>query len=293
MLKAMINELIMYSIAFIALVVASYTDIRTREVPDWLNYGLIGTGLAISLLFSAVYFDIGFFINSLAGLGIFFVIAWVMFYSGQWGGGDSKILMGLGALLGLDLGFRNLFLAYFFVNFLFVGAAYGMLTSVVLALRHRRRFLREYKKISKSRVVLGFKKYLMALLFVIVIMFFFVTGYQARLLLFSLLVVAVVTFCVLVFGKVVEKACMYKYVKPEELTEGDWIAKDIKVDGRYIAGPKDLGIGKGQIRRLIRLYKKNKIKRVLIKEGIPFVPSFLIAFLVTLYFGNLLSFFLA
>ena len=81
---------------------------------------------------------------------------------------------------------------------------------------------------------------------------------------------------------------MLKHVRPTELTEGDWIAKEIKVDGKYVTGPKDLGIEKKQIKKLIALYKKRKVNKILIKEGIPFVPSFFIAFIVTLAYGNLI-----
>ncbi|MBI2574772.1 hypothetical protein HYV82_02720 [Candidatus Woesearchaeota archaeon] len=81
---------------------------------------------------------------------------------------------------------------------------------------------------------------------------------------------------------------MLKYVGPEKLTEGDWIAKDIYVGGKYVCGPKDLGIEKSQIRQLLKYRHLGKIKKVLIKEGIPFVPSFLIAFLLSVKFGSLL-----
>jgi hypothetical protein len=81
---------------------------------------------------------------------------------------------------------------------------------------------------------------------------------------------------------------MLRYVKPTEVTEGDWIAKDIYISNKYISGPKDLGIEKSQLNKLISFYKKGKIKRVLIKVGIPFVPSFLLAYILTLAFGNLL-----
>ena len=89
----------------------------------------------------------------------------------------------------------------------------------------------------------------------------------------------------ILFVKAVEKACMLKRVKPSELTEGDWIAKDVIVKNKRICGPKDLGIEKAQIRQLIRL----KIKSVIIKVGIPFVPSFLLAFVLTLWIGNPLA----
>jgi len=78
---------------------------------------------------------------------------------------------------------------------------------------------------------------------------------------------------------------MLKKVDVGKLTEGDWIVKDVKVDGKRICGPKDLGISKKQIRQLLRFRARGKIRKVLIKEGMPFVPSFLMGFIVTLFFG--------
>jgi len=60
-------------IALIVLSIASYTDIRTREVPDWLNFSLIGIGFALSSLFSIVKWDHSYILNSVIGFGIFLV----------------------------------------------------------------------------------------------------------------------------------------------------------------------------------------------------------------------------
>ena len=95
------------------------------------------------------------------------------------------------------------------------------------------------------------------------------------------------------FVKSVENSSMYKYVTPNKLTEGDWIAKEIKIDGKYISGPKDLGIEKKQINQLINFWKKGKIKKILIKEGMPFIPSFFIAFIITLIYGNIFLLFIS
>ena len=48
-------DIILIIITFIVLLVASYTDIRTREVPDWLNYGLIFAAFGIRIIFSFEY----------------------------------------------------------------------------------------------------------------------------------------------------------------------------------------------------------------------------------------------
>ena len=92
------------------------------------------------------------------------------------------------------------------------------------------------------------------------------------------------------FVKAVENSSLYKYITPDKLTEGDWIAKDIKINGKYITGPKELGIEKKHINQLINFWKKGKIKKILIKEGMPFIPSFLLAFIITLIYGNIFLF---
>ncbi|MBT4352442.1 hypothetical protein HOD20_07955, partial [archaeon] len=96
------------------------------------------------------------------------------------------------------------------------------------------------------------------------------------------------TFFIWVVVKSIEEVCMIKKVAPEKLTEGDWIVKDIKIDGKRICGPKDLGIERKQIDQLIKFKKQKKITYVTIKNGIPFVPSFLFAFVYTIIFNNII-----
>ncbi len=284
--------IIPYSIAFIALLIGSYTDFKTREVPDWANFGLIAAGFGINLLFSIVYWKINFIIGSIVGFAVFFAIAWIMFYTGQWGGGDSKILMGLGAMIGIDVFSKEIpFLADFLINALVIGALYGILWSFLLIAKNRKKFIKSFRKLNSSKKIILAKKIVLVLFFVFVLIALLAPGTFARLISIYLALITALTFYLWVAVKAVEDSCMLKFVKPQQLTEGDWIAKEIKVDGKYIAGPKDLGIEKKQIRKLIEFYKKRKIRNVLIKEGIPFVPSFFIAFIVTLAFGNLVFIF--
>ena len=92
----------------------------------------------------------------------------------------------------------------------------------------------------------------------------------------------------LVFVKAVEQVSMIRLIDPEKLTEGDWIVKDIKVDGKRIAGPKDLGINKKQIKKLLEFKQQGKIDKVKVKYGIPFVPSFLFAMIYTIIFNKII-----
>lgn len=279
---------IAYSLSFIVLLIGSITDLKTREVPDWLNYGLVISGIGLNFLFSVVYSSPYFIINSVIGLLVFFGIAYIMFYAGQWGGGDSKVLMGLGAMIGIDVGFKTpQFLLGFFINALFAGAVYGLLWSIFLAFRNKKKFLMKFKKILMGKNIVRTKKFIVSGTILLLVSFFFIKAYQAKILILSLALIILTTFYLGIFVKAIEKSSMYKLVEPSKLTEGDWIAKNIVINKQYICGPKDLGISKSQIRKLVHFYQQEKIKKILIKEGIPFVPSFFIAFVMTLIFGNL------
>src|SRR3989338_1827332 len=147
----------------IALIIASVFDIKTREVPDLLNYSLIFVGIGLRAAYSAVTFDWSFLLAGLAGLGVFFALALILFYAGQWGGGDSKLLMGMGAMFGIDIklnvfsdSFNALntvadsFIITFFVNILAVGAVYGLIWSIVLAIRNRKKLIAAFFEMAKQ-----------------------------------------------------------------------------------------------------------------------------------------------
>lgn len=290
-----VPSIIVYSVSFIALFIGSLTDLKTREVPDWLNYALIIPGAALNLLFSVIYSSPSFIISSAIGLAAFLCLAYAMFYAGQWGGGDSKMLIGLGAMLGISASFKPQFLPLFLVNVLFVGAIYGLMWSVFLAFKNKQKFYREFAGVLSEKKVVNVKK-LMPIVIVLLFILLFLANFIAAKRFFSMRIflatylslafLLITTFYLWVFAKSIEKSCMHKLVEPGKLTEGDWIVNDVYAGKQYICGPKDLGIGKSQIRKLVQFYKQGKVNKILIKEGVPFVPSFLLAFVITLIFGN-------
>ena len=280
-------DLVLYSIAFTALVIGAITDIRTREVPDWINFGLIFAGIGIRALYSIFTFEWMFLANGLIGLGVFVAIAYAMFYAGLWGGGDSKMLMGIGALVGLPLVFRPLpLLVVFFINIFLIGAVYGLFYSIGLAVKHRKRFVKEFLKIAHDKRTMRWRKIvLLSLVALVLLILFLVADLILKWILLVFVLVVYISFYLMFFIKAVELAAMFKYVDPSELTEGDWIARNYYVDREKICGPKDLGIDRKQIRKLIALKRKGKVKKIKIKEGLPFVPSFLIGFAISLIWG--------
>jgi hypothetical protein len=92
-------------------------------------------------------------------------------------------------------------------------------------------------------------------------------------------------YYLLIIIKAVEDSSMYKIIPVSRLTEGDWVAGNVKINHKIIYKKSSLGVTKDQL----RLIKNSKIKRIKIKEGIPFIPSIFLATLVTLVFGSLVS----
>lgn len=202
------------------------------------------------------------------------------------------MLMGLGALYGGGLQWTDWsFLVSFLVYTLIAGAFYGIVWSVVAAVLKRKAFAKEFKKIAKEKTVILAKKIMLGVIMVFFLVILFVEDISVKVMAASFIFVLYFTFYLWIFIKAVEKACMFKLVEPSKLTEGDWIAKEIKVKGKYITGPKDLGIEKKQIAQLKKLYKEKKVGKILIKEGIPFVPSFLLGWIAAVWLGDVLMLF--
>ena len=288
----MVYSIVVLSLVFIGLLAGSITDLKTREVPDWVSYGMMMAGVGLALLFSVLYLDYSFILYSLFGLLVMFLFGLLMFYSGQWGGGDSKILMGVGALVGFSWKLVPFpFLLAFFINMLLMGALYGIFWSFYLVVMHYAAFKKSARVVLQLRAAQHVKKMLLITGAVALLSYFIVHISIWYLILAGYVVLLIISFLA-VMVKAIEKSCMVKSVRPDQLTEGDWIVKNVSYQGKYICGPKDLGIEKKAIKKLVALYKQGKIRQVVIKEGIPFVPSFLLAFIVTLVFGNVFFLFL-
>lgn len=270
----------MYEIIFLLvlggiwILFASIQDLKIREVPDWLSFSLIIFALGLRFFYSL--FDAEsfmFFYQGLIGLGIFFVIGNLLYYAHFFAGGDAKLMIALGTIFPLSESFMtNLYIfGLFLIIFLFAGAVYGLIYSFVLAFSNFKKFKKEFNHLVKGNRNLIY-------LVMVVGLIFMISGFVFETMFFYMGILFFVLPYIYLLAKVVEKICMIKKIKPKDLVEGDWLFENVKIGDKKIIAKWD-----GLDKKEIALIKKHK-KEVLIKQGIPFVPVFLISFLVLIYF---------
>jgi len=278
----------LFALALIWIVIACVQDLRRREVDNWLNFSLIAFALAYRAFYSAYINDFMFFVYGLVGFALFFAFANLFYYSGVFAGGDAKLLMGLGAVLPFSSLMDFAYVGLGFVMLLFfVGAIYSLIHSAFLVVGNYKKFASEFGKNFGTR-----KNWILASIFALVFVAFlyYIFGIDLLVMVFGVMF-AIFVFLLLAYAKSLE-VCMIKLVSPSLLTEGDWLVRDVKLNGKVIKKTVH-GLSLGDIVKL-----KKAGKKVLIKEGIPFTPAFLIAFVIMVFFlgasgfefQNLLSF---
>ena len=263
-------DVILIAVALVVLLIASYTDLRTKEVPDWLSYGFIFAALGIRSLY-ALQDGWQIIVSGLLGFAAFYLLALLFYYTHQWGGGDSKLLMGMGAALGISYPFTSPSFAplWFLLLLLFAGAVYGMFWLGILAVKRRNCLFPELRSLlgnhQKVHLGIGFGSILIA-----------GAGFFVSSLLF-IIVLLVTLYYLLLFLVAVQSCCFINEKDTKTLTEGDWLAEDVIVNDKRLLKKKTLTLHD------IEKLHTHKISSVLIKDGIPFVPSFLIAYVLLLF----------
>ena len=275
-------------VALLFLMLGSYFDLRTAEIPDVITVGLTFIILIISLIYSAIVWNFSFFISS-ASIGIlYFILGYILFYLGEWGGGDVKLISGVGCSIGF-LGAINYLkesiLPYYIdylINMAIVSAPYLIIYALILGLMKPSVFNRFYKTMRN-----------IVSIFIIIISF--IPSISALLLnlksiaLIYLLIPALVILSI--YLKAVEKEALQKRINVSELQVGDVLAEDLIVNGEKIFSSRNIsGLERKDIERIKTLSKEGKIPtEITIKWGVKFSPIFLFAFLLSISVGNALE----
>lgn len=90
----------MHSIAWwptvIVLAIATFTDLRSRRIPNWLVLPFLLAGIVVSTWLQG-WHGLG---QSFAGLGVGILIYGILFWMGGMGAGDVKLCAAIGAWIG-------------------------------------------------------------------------------------------------------------------------------------------------------------------------------------------------
>jgi Flp pilus assembly protein protease CpaA len=264
------------SVVLLFTIIAVMFDLKKeRIIPNYLSYFLVIFGLGAHAIISLLESSIWPLAYSILGTVILFTFGAALYYTGVWAGGDTKMLAGFGATLATMPSIAVWpFLFTIVLNILLLGSIIGLLWSIGLAIKHRENFVIEVRKIISNFhwvIALLYASLVVVILTFIFQKFTFETSFSWA--------VTVIVFYLFVSLKAVENSCMYKTIKANELIEGDWIAEPIKHKGKIVYEPNKVGIEQTDIDKLISL----KVKSIRVKDGLPYLPAFLVALIVSLF----------
>lgn len=241
-------------ISLIFLTIASYQDLKTTEINDLLLYAFLIFSILINVLEGLLSKNFEIIINSLLN-GIFAsFIAFLLYYFGFWGAGDSFLLSSICFLNILN---RKAFFLVYFLILGIVGFVYGIFYSLFLFIKNRKKI--KFQTNEKKIIFLSSISFCLFLLF----------SLFSKLFLIPFFLFLFITFSI--FFNKIERDWMIKKIATKNLKVGDVL----------LESKKWVGITESELRKI-----RKKYKFVYIKEGIRFAPSFLISFIVYLIFES-------
>ena len=275
------QELILLIITIAWLIIASITDIKTREIPDWISYSLISLAIITRIISSIQIQSFQPILLTLLGLAIGISLSLSLYYTRQWGGGDAKIFMALSAIFIISPAYFNPlinmpFLAILLINILLVAVVYSLLYIIFTAVKNKNKFLEEIKTYK-------LKKIKIAAILISIILLLMAFKFSSNSLIIAAILMLIFPY-IIILTKTTEKISMIKLMPINKVTEGDWLAEDIYHNKKLIINKSHPELTLKDIEKLKRL----NIKNIKIKYGIPFAPTFLVAVIISLTLGNII-----
>jgi Flp pilus assembly protein protease CpaA len=279
----MILDQLIFGTALIGSGIAAAYDLKTTEVPNWVFYAILITGVPLVALNAYLNssFDM-FALSGVTGLGLF-ILGYAMYRAGQWGGADMVLLALIGFLMpSTNLGFavhlKFPFGLSFLINLFLVGGVYMMVYSFVFALQNRR-IIYQFKEEIKDSARLIFLLCASSFLTFTGLAWYLGGLFGVSMsLVYGVLWVSVPTalifvlYIVYIFARTVEKVGFRKKIPVSQLKVGDMLMEE-----RKLVGVEE---------RQIKMIRKSGRKYIWIKEGVRFAPAFPLALLFTLFVGD-------
>jgi preflagellin peptidase FlaK len=265
--------LFLFFLAFIWLFAATIEDVKKREIANWLNFSLIIFAIGFRFFYSLFMEKWSFFYNGVLGLLFFFVLANLLYYSRFFAGGDAKLFTALGAIIPFSNNLiENLTISFVFLTIFFIiGLIYTLTISFYLGFKNFRKIKKEFKKqFKKNKIFFYF-----ILVFSLLIM---ILGFNFSEFIFWVGLLSFIFPYLFVYLKSIDESCLVKKIDTRNLSEGDWLYEDVNLGKKTIKRSWH-GLTKKEINMIRKNYKKIKIK-----QGIPFTPTFLFSFIVFSFF---------
>lgn len=246
-------------IALSGTLIAGIWDLLTTEIPDEIPYLMVSFGIFVWFIYMLTTGSTLEFLSSLFVGSIFLLYGYVLYKTGQWGGGDGALLAGLGFLLPA---FPNIsyFPVHLFINLYIMGAAWIVIYSLGVGIVNGD----VRRKIAKEGLKKPVFKY-SAILFII----FLILGFIDSTMLYASLLFSLVIFYE--YGKLVEKHAFRRRIPSSQLKIGDVLAES----------KLWVGIGEEELKKI-----REKKRFVEIKEGVRFGLAFFLALLFTIIFNG-------
>ncbi|MBU0906721.1 MAG: A24 family peptidase [Nanoarchaeota archaeon] len=255
----------LFALAFVYALFATIQDLKHREVANWLNFSLIAFALAYRAFYASATNNLNFFLFGVYGFIIMVVLGNVFYYAKAFAGGDAKLLMGFGIILPYQSYMQLILLPILLVFTLFLsGAVYSLIYSIFIVAKNKKAFVKKFNDNVKNKKILLILATALSLLFIIAGI------YNAFAFLLAILFLIPLIWA---YTRSLEQ-CLIVLTPPLQLTEGDWLEKEVKI-GKTTIKKSVHGLSLKEI-QLLKKYSK----KVLIKTGIPFVPAFLITLII-------------
>jgi hypothetical protein len=277
-------------LTFLFLAIASLIDLKTGEIPEKISHGLFLSLIFLSLIPVVYLKNIMYILTPLTLSIIFFIISAVLFYLGQWGGGDVKLMASIGWILGLlsisnyqwpNMSLMPYSIAYW-INMAFLSLPYVVIYTVALGLIQPAVFKRFASQFKDPKII-----------FITTFSFTpFIAAHFYGILILKLIYTLIPVFTLAtIYLKTCESVALMREIRISDLKVADIVADDIIVDGEKIASKRNIeGVTEEQVKKIIELSAQGKIpEKIKIKWGVKFAPILLAALLATIYVGNFME----
>jgi len=264
-------ELVLWATVFATITIASLYDIRCRYVPDYVSYSFIAIAIIERVMFFIETGDAQVIIWAAYAAIILGLMGYLMYKAGAWGGGDVKIIISTAILIACFPGEALPSSLNYFLNLLIIGAVYTIPLTIITGLKGKCKPSKKDWQLMTTGLLGG------------IVIFMLMPIMMGLLLGFALFIMLSMNYL-----KRIETNCFIKPANMKTLMDGDWLVNEVKV-GRRTIKPKKEGLTKEEAEQIKEWYKNGKLKeKPLIKEGLPFLPAFLIALIPTVLGMNLL-----